>query len=158
MNVPIITESQIEATAESLVPDQLEETLVAFGKDQPAITAYLLSDSFSILLPQERELLLYLAMIIWQTITSARKEVPVIGEETWGSAEEKNWGLFDEAKGKKFRDKMDVFFADTPQEDLLAYVEDALVLDPDDEENFLTPEGRVPISVALKTMIDLLAG
>ena len=48
---------------------------------------------------------------------------------------------------------MDVFFEDYAQEDMLAFVEDNLV---EDEDSTITKEGREPIFVALKSVIDVL--
>ena len=54
---------------------------------------------------------------------------------------------------RKFNEKIDPFFKDYPQEDLLAFVEDSLVQDEDSE---ITNEGRDYIFIALKTIIDSL--
>ena len=52
---------------------------------------------------------------------------------------------------KKFRERLDVFFQDYFQEDLLAFVEDSL---SEEEEEMVTKIGREPMFVALKTIID----
>ena len=57
---------------------------------------------------------------------------------------------------KKFRDRLDPFFENTQQEDLVAFAEDAVTEDLDDPESLVTKEGREPIFVALATMIDVL--
>ena len=54
---------------------------------------------------------------------------------------------------KRFRDRMDIFFENYSQEDLLAFVEDNLV---EDEDSLVTKEGREPMFVALKSVIDIL--
>ena len=45
----------------------------------------------------------------------------------------------------------------TEQEDLLAFAEDAVLEEEDDPEALVTKEGREPIFVALKTMVDVLS-
>jgi hypothetical protein len=60
--------------------------------------------------------------------------------------------MLEPVKSKPFQHKADVFFKDYPQEDLLAFVEDALA---DDEDSEVTKEGREPMFVALKTIIDV---
>ena len=64
-------------------------------------------------------------------------------------------GFLETVKSNNSRDRMTVFFDDSDQEDLLAFVEDALV--EDDEDSVVTKEGREPIFVALKTVIDIIA-
>jgi hypothetical protein len=74
--------------------------------------------------------------------------------------EEGNWTQLNDAVGKNFRQKLDGFFEDYPQEDLLAFVEDSLVISKEGEESDdfeISKEGREPIFVALKTIIDCLA-
>jgi len=55
--------------------------------------------------------------------------------------------------GKKFRERLDEFFEETKQEDLLAFIEDALL---DDEESPVSKEGREPMFVTLKAVIDTI--
>jgi hypothetical protein len=66
-------------------------------------------------------------------------------------AEEKNWELLESITAKRFRDRLDVFFKDNKQTDLLAFVEDMLL---DEEDELLTKEGREPMFVILKSIID----
>jgi len=49
---------------------------------------------------------------------------------------------------------LDIFFKDYPQEDLLAFAEDALT---EDDDSPVTAEGREPMMVFLKTAIDVMA-
>lgn len=77
----------------------------------------------------------------------------MVTEEKLGEAEEKNWELMNEVTAKRFRDRLDRFFEQYPQEDLLAFIEDALA-DDEDGESIVSPESREPIFIALKSMID----
>jgi len=79
----------------------------------------------------------------------------MITEEALSIAEETNWGKMQEVSAKKFRERLDVFFSSTSQEDLLAFIEDALL---DEEEGILSKEGREPIFIILKSIIDALSG
>jgi len=53
---------------------------------------------------------------------------------------------------------LDAFFEGYAQEDLLAYVEDSLLLSEEQGKNELgvTPEGRPLLFISLKTLIDVL--
>ena len=58
--------------------------------------------------------------------------------------------------GKSLSEKLDVFFDEYEQEELLALAEEAILEDEDDPEGIVTKEGRELIFVALKTVIDVL--
>lgn len=74
--------------------------------------------------------------------------------EIFEDAEEKNWELLEAGtSAQSFRERLDVFFEKTSQEDLLAFVEDAL---SDSEDGLTTKEGREVVFVFLKSVIDCL--
>lgn len=121
--------------------------------EEPVLTAYLFSETFDIFSQTEKDYLLYLALVIWNSVTLAGLERDKVEEGQLGSAEEKNWELLEASKGKSFREKLDIFFEAYPQEDLLAFAEDALT---DDEDNVISHESRSAAFISLKTIIDCL--
>jgi len=80
-----------------------------------------------------------------------------VSEDQIGEAEEKNYEMLELSAGKKFRDRLDPFFENSDQEDLIAFAEEAVLEDEDDPESLVTKEGREPIFIALKTMVDVLS-
>jgi len=151
-----IKQEAIEAIMERLqnTPDLFSTLLDQLEKDQPAIINWIFSESFDILNQEEKQYFLFLALVI---IVSIMEEFPIeesIEPKVIEEAEEKNWTLFTEQKVKSFREKINVFFENYPQEDLLAFVEDALEMEHDDQ--VVTTIGRPPIFIALKTLIDVL--
>ena len=152
---PFVSEQIIDHQA-ALTTDYQAE-MEDFRANQPVILSYFFSENFNVLTAEEREYLLYLALVIWKSIKQVRPDLPTIDEDKLGNAEEKNFELFAAATGRRFRDKLDVFFENYEQEDLLAFVEDALEIDDEDTGNFqVTTIGREPIFMALKTLIDVL--
>lgn len=149
-----IEEKVIEEIAEKLgaSPDLFATAIESVKDQQPAILGYLFSESFEALTNQERDYMLYLAVVVIQSIAeksdSELMEVDAIGE-----MEETNWTIANQHTSGTFRDQLNPFFENYKQEDLLAFVEDALI---DEEEGLLTKEGRMPIFITLKTIIDLL--
>jgi len=120
---------------------------------QPALLAYLFSESFELLTQQEKEYTMFLTLVIWEAVQVVHPEQASIKPKMIEKAEDANWEKLNDSKGKDFRAKLDVFFQDTTQEDLLAFVEDALV---HDEDEIISKEGREYVFVSLKTVIDCL--
>lgn len=156
MNSPFVSEQQIDSVIEQSSSDEAaQKGLHTLKRDQPVLLSYLFSEHFKAFTKEERAFMLYLTTVIWKAVNKTFETIPAISEEKLGNAEEQNWELLQAGTSKKFRDRLDVFFKDYPQEDLLAFVEDALL---DDEESVVSNEGREPIFIALKSIIDCLTG
>ena len=156
MNKPI-TQDAIEAIMLRLqsTPDLFSSLLDGLERDQPAIINWLFSESFDILSQEEKQYFLFLSLVIIVSISEEIVIDNVVDPKTIEIAEEKNWELFTSQSSKEFREKVNVFFNAYPQEDLLAFVEDALELEHEDQ--VVTTVGRPPMFIALKTIIDVLA-
>jgi len=131
-----------------------DEKVKSLGNTQPNILAYILSDEFNILKDKEREFLLYSTTVICSSILQDT-EISIVEQDTIGEMEEMNWEAFQGQKGT-FRERLDLFFENYPQEDLLAFVEDSLFVDDDEKDEVLTKVGRDVIFVALRSIIDVL--
>lgn len=156
-----VPEKIIDAVVEELdglSDDQYEVRMESFADAQPVLFAWLFSDQFDELLnDDEKGYLQYLSLIAWNSIVKTNGgPVPPASEDEIGEAEEQNYEVLENSTGKTFRDRLNPFFDNTPQEDLLAFAEDAVTEDEDDPESLVTKDGREPIFVALKTMIDVL--
>lgn len=166
-----VSENVIDKIVEQLETADFEKEIERFGKMQPALLGYVFSEDFELLTSEEREYLLYLLIVIWKSVEKVKKDTavvmdnvarkksmdnPTVMSNALSEAEERNWELLEEVKETRFRERMNVFFDDSEQEDLLAFIEDALV--EDDDESVVTKEGREPMFVALKTVVDVLVG
>ncbi len=150
-----ISENIIDAVVAQLEATDFEKEVEYFGKRQPALLGYVFSEDFELLTRDELDYMLYLLIVIWKSVEKVKGELQPTKANALEMAEEHNWELLENVTAKHFRDRMTVFFDDSDQEDLLAFVEDALV--EDDEDSVVTKEGREPIFVALKTVIDIIA-
>ncbi len=130
-----------------------DEALAALKKEQPIVLAYLFSESFEVFSQKEREYLLFLVMVVYQSVRKCRSVEPV-GAEALESAEEKNWSMMEGVKAKRFRDRLDVFFEGYPQEDLLAFAEDSLIDADAEDTELVLKESREPLFIILKSLID----
>jgi len=149
-----VSEQTIEAVIESLDQniDHYNQAVVQLKEEQPAIYTFLFSDSFTLLSQNERELLLYLVLITWKSIKETVPSIQKLAVENIEEAEEKNYGLLEKVKSKSFRERLDLFFENSPQEDLLALAED--VLTADEEEKEISTAAQEPIFLAVKSIVD----
>ncbi len=137
--------------------DQQEKILSQFAESQPHISAWLLGESFDVLTEAEQDYLYFLTHVIWLAVKKFRHEPDEVDGETLREAEENNWSIFEQAGNVSLEKKINLLFDETKEEDLLAFAEDALVEDPDDNEQIVTKIGQEPMIIALKTVIDVLA-
>lgn len=155
MTVPFISEQIIDEITEALdnQENSYDLAIADMQAKQPILFSYLISESFKLLTKEESDYLLYLALVIWKAVNSTIGEQPILDSAKIEEIEEQNWTLFNETNARRFKEKLDAFFEQYPQEDLLAFVEDALV---DDEDSFVTKEGRELLFIGLRTTIDVL--
>jgi len=149
----LISENIIEAIAEEIGNSEqsFKEATVELSEEQPTVSGFIFSENFDLLTQAEKEYFLFLVLVIFKSIKKSGVAITTTTEQQLGRHEELNWELLNEVNAKKFRDRMDIFFKNYFQEDLLAFVEDSLT---EDEEELITKVGREPMFVALKSIID----
>lgn len=147
---------QVIDQLESMNEIQYEQRMQAFSEAQPVIFAWLFSEQFDLLTDDEKGFLHYLALIAWSAIVKVNGPQAPVSEDELGEAEEINIEVLENSSAKSFRDRLNPFFEGSEQEDLLAFAEDAVLEYDSDPEFVLTKDGREPIFVALKTIIDVL--
>jgi len=132
-----------------------EEYMLEFSEKQPFLLAFLLSEGFDVLDEHEKSMLFYLAMILYFSVVkgTSEAEIDTIELATIQSVDEENWTEVDQHKFKEMKEIADHFFTNFSQEDLLAFVEDALM---EDEEYEISKIGRNVIFVSMKSLIDIL--
>lgn len=132
-----------------------EKYMLEFSEDQPFLLGFLLSEGFDVLDEQEKSMLFYLAMIIYFSVLNGIEEesIDTIELASIQEVDEENWTIVDQNKFKIMKEIADHFFTGYGQEDLLAFVEDALM---EDEEYELSKIGRNVIFVSMKSIIDIL--
>ena len=149
-----ISESIIDQKAAAVgATDDFSGLIESLKENQPAVLAFLLSESFDLLTQSEKDYAMFLTLVIWESIREVHPEQSAIDPQSIEKAEDENWEKISTASAKGFREKLDVFFENSPQEDLLAFLEDALMHDEDDS---ITKEGREYVFIAVKTIIDCL--
>mgnify|MGYP000703917287 CR=1 FL=1 len=154
-----IPEQWIDEAAERLdsSPEAYEAAVDQLRAEQPVLLSYCFTESFEAFTDKERQYMLYLLLVIWQSVKRAGGSLPEVSEQQLGETEERNWSTMQSSKGGSFRNRLDPFFEGYEQEDLLAFLEDALT--PEEEgEPFVSREGQEALFVSLKTAVDCLTG
>lgn len=141
----------IDAISDS--DERYDAALASLENQQAELMAYLFAEDEATFNEEEKDFLLYLLLIIWEAVRGKVEHTAPISAAAMADAEELTWEQLENSVGKKFRERLDPFFEATSQEDLLAFVEDALM---DEEGTPVTKEGREPMFVALKAVIDCL--
>ncbi len=140
---------------DKLNEDQYEKQMEDFAAAQPVVIAYLFNDENTHLHTEdEKGFLHYLCLICWLSFESENGPCPAIGEDDLGEAEEENYGVLENSTEKQFRKRVDPFFEGYGQEDLLSFIEEAMLEDEDEPDAIVTKEGRESLFVAAKTVLD----
>jgi hypothetical protein len=144
--------------SESMSEEKMEKLMEAFSEEQPMLFSYIFSEENGPISEEEHSFLEYLAMIIWMAYKKVQPEAhDKISEEEIGDAEEANFEVIENSKAKDFSGKIDSFFEGYEQEELLAFVEEALTEDDFEGDAIISQEAIEPMFVSLKTMIDVLS-
>lgn len=151
----MITEAIIDAQIQALQTSDFDADLAQLTQAQPYLMDYLTNEDNGAFTAAEQELLLFAGLVIYRSITSQGTTSSIIKGEKFAELEEKNFELLQTQKAKGFRERITIFFEQSSQEDLLAFIEDLLL---DEESNDISPEGREPLFITLKTTMDVLLG
>lgn len=159
-----ISESIIEEVLKNLESEEngIAEGFEQMAGEQQAFVQYLASENLKILKENEYDLLVFVLVVIYQSSLNQLVDptgIQAISSETIESLDEENWELFNEDGAQNYSKALDVFFKGYAQEDLLAFVEDALVHDDNvtAENELITQVGKEIIFITSKTFIDCLS-
>lgn len=149
----MISEATIDTQVNSLDPANFEADLAEFAEAQPHLMDYLTNEENGAFTTAEQELLLFAGLVIYRSVRAESPVIEIMEGPQIAELEEKNFSLLQEQKARGFRDRITVFFDKSDQEDLLAFIEDLLL---DEENTDVTAEGREPLFISLKTVMDVL--
>ncbi len=134
--------------------EEYEVEIADFAEAQPELMDYLTNEDVEAFTERERELLLFAALVIYQSVEDERAGVEAVSGDQLATAEEANYEIMDKAKAPTFRDRLTPFFEQSGEEELLAFVEDLVLAEGEEDE--ISREAREPFFVTLKTVIDTL--
>lgn len=148
-----INEDLIMEVVETLddEPKVHEEFITYLDEEHPTLSYFIFQVDKDLLLPHELDEWYSLATILLYAIGKGGIDYPENEETTrLEELEEQNWAIYEAQKGD-FRARLDPFYKNFEEEDLLAFVEDMLT---DVEEAEMTSVARDIIFIKSKTLID----
>lgn len=135
---------------------EITELTNLMRKQQPFVLAYLLAAGHEIFNQDEREQLLYLGVVIWQIMSQGSKPLTKITGDTLDGVEKANIEMLEYLAGESetgFMDTLRQVVNNYPQPEVLKYVVEALVEEPE-EGSLIREENKGYILIYLKTIID----
>jgi len=148
----MISKNEIEKQIDFLENADFDVEIKKLQEIQPVIYSYLSGEHLEMLSEDEFKILLFDSLVIIKSFYTIYPQIEQIDAEKLEMIESGNWASFDNSKPVSFRDKLDEFFHDYPQLELLAFVEDSLA---DDTEMPISSPGKEILFVSLKSLIDL---
>lgn len=151
----IITEDHIEKFIDRMEADEdlFLKCRQQMIDNEPALAAFLTQESMDILNDDEYDLLWFITTLIYTVFTEENKLDKALEAAVLDETEEVNWDLLNEKENAAFSDRLDLFFEETEQEDLMAFLEDCT--EPDEDVD-ITPVGREIIFIAGATLLNVL--
>jgi len=140
----------------TLSPRSVPKLIQQMAKEQPIILAYLMAVDDDIFNQDERELLLYLGVVIWQIMSQGAQPLPEVTERILDDAEAKNVKMAEYLQGETeggFEETTRTIISNYRQPEVLRHVVEALMEEP--EEGCAIPDENTGIMLLdLKTVID----
>lgn len=129
-----------------------------FSEKQPVIMAYLCSEDFDVLSEEEHSYMLFLAMVVWMAVERQNPNQAEVDEDFIGDMDERNWEQMNNNANMPVVDRLESFFGEENQQELIEFIIDAILEEDEDEEEdeLIAPEAIDPVFVALKTVVDVL--
>ena len=140
----------------SMSPLQGQKMITQMSKQQPIVLAYLMTAGDDFLNEDERELLLYLGVVVWQIMCQGDAPLPKATEKALDKVERKNIKMLERFAGKVFdqmEKSVEEMLRNYNQRVVLKYVVEALMEEPE-EGCFIRDENKGIMMVFLKTVID----
>ena len=151
----MVEEAIIESTIDHYESNEevYVNSLTDLMEHQPALLAFLNQESTDILKEEEKDILWYITLIIYDSVVRSGIDISKISDSALSENEEKNWSILQEQSRGSFRERITPFFDEYQEEDLLAFVEDTLEAEDDSP---ITNVGREVIFISSKSIIDTL--
>lgn len=157
-----LSEKIVERTWKKMAQLPLHEVpqvVKRLEKEQPEILAFLMAADYEVLNQDERELLLYLGMTIWEMMRQGRPRPQRIGEKRLDRFIERTDQMAEYLMGEspeEFEDAVEQIFKGHNQINVLRYAVEALFEMDEDENAGVREEMKGLLFMNLKTVVEAL--
>jgi len=137
-------------------PLEIPQMAYRMQEEQPIILAYLLAAGRDILNQDERELLLYLGVVVWRMMSQGSRPLTKITEDILNKMERSNMKMIEYLEDESeagFMDATKKMIENYPQREVLKYAVEAL-MEEQEEGCVIRDENKGTIMLCLKTVID----
>ena len=113
-----------------ITPLKAQKMIDLMGKEQPLILAYLMASGDDILNQNERELLLYLGVVVWQIMSQGTTPLPEIADEILDEVENSNIKILENLEDESeagFIETVETLMNNYNQPEVLRYIIEALM-------------------------------
>lgn len=136
--------------------EKAENFVNKMQKEQPFALVYIMAVGGDLLNEDERELLVYLGIVVWQMMKQGATPLTEVTEDELEKVEKKNFRMLNGLSGKPeqaFQEAAREMIDNYPQPAVLKYVFEALMEEPEEGEE-IKDENLGIMAIYLKTLID----
>jgi hypothetical protein len=158
-----ISEATVERTWKKmaqLTDAGLQQVVERMEKEQPEIMAFLMAADYDTFNQDERELVFYLGMVVWEIMRQGSPRPPQVSEERLYQLVERTDQMVESLMGESEGDFVAVatqVFKNHNQLYVLRYIVEALFeMEEDDEDTEVRDDMKGLIFLNLKTMVEAL--
>ncbi len=140
-------------------PAEMPKLVSLMNRKQPFIIAYLMGVGGDTLNQDERELLVYLGVVVWQIMSQGSVSLPKITGEALDKAERVNMKMLEYLEAELepgFTQVVKTILNSYNQIEVLRYVVEALMEESEEEACLIRDESKGLLLLYLKTVIDCL--
>lgn len=142
-----------------MTPRQAQKIIHRIGQEQPVILAYLMAAGDDLFNQEERELLLYLGVVIWLIMTNGKTGLKKISERTLEKIEDTNFKMIEYLEGEpdgNFARTVELIYGNYNQPAVLKYAVESLMESMEEDEALIRNENLGMMLIYLKVVIDCL--
>ncbi|HEX2958554.1 MAG TPA: hypothetical protein VHO70_17085 [Chitinispirillaceae bacterium] len=144
---------------ETMNLDDVPDFITDLGRSQPYVLTYLMATGEDILNQKEREILLFMGIMVWNITKLCINEPMEILSDKLLDCEKKNVAMLEYLAGEPdtdFIDTVDGIMSKYHQHTLLKYIIDRLMEDYKEEHSAVREENIGMIVIYIKSLIDCL--
>ena len=137
-------------------PHKAPEIIDRMSKQQPLILTYLMAIGDELFNQDERELFVFLGIVIWQLMSQGETPLPKVTEEMIDEVEESNFKMLEYLEGESevdFMETTETMIENYNQQEVLRYVLESIMEEPE-EDCEIREENQGLMMIYLKTVID----